>query len=224
MKKVREKEEIMKENVIKFIKNNWRWMLLFICLIGFLALAEDVFHQEIMNGDIVGYDIISKLFKFNVSTPIAKFITNFGGAIFVISLTTILFFVIKDKKIGISIITNLGIVTILNQIIKFIMQRPRPTEYRLIEETGFSFPSGHSMVSMAFYGYLIYLIYKNIQNKYIKWILILLLGLLIFIVGTSRIYLGVHYPSDVLTGFLLAISYLIIFIGVANKFILKKDE
>ena len=89
----------MKENVIKFIKNNWRWMLLFICLIGFLALAEDVFHQEIMNGDIVGYDIVSKLFKFNVSTPIAKFITNFGGAIFVISLTTILFFVIKDKKI-----------------------------------------------------------------------------------------------------------------------------
>ena len=82
MKKVREKEEIMKENVIKFIKNNWRWMLLFICLIGFLALAEDVFHQEIMNGDIVGYDIVSKLFKFNVSTPIAKFMTNFGGAIF----------------------------------------------------------------------------------------------------------------------------------------------
>ena len=99
MKKVREKEEIMKENVIKFIKNNWRWMILFICLIGFLALAEEVFHQEIMNGDIVGYDIVSKLFKFNVSTPIAKFITNFGGAIFVISLTTILFFVIKDKKI-----------------------------------------------------------------------------------------------------------------------------
>ena len=77
------------------------------------------------------------------------------------------------------------------------------------------------MVSLSFYGFLIYLIYKN---KYIKWILILLLGLLIFIVGTSRIYLGVHYPSDVLTGFLLAISYLIIFIGVANKFILKKDE
>ena len=139
----------MKENVIKFIKNNWRWMLLFICLIGFLALAEDVFHQEIMNGDIVGYDIVSKLFKFNVSTPIAKFMTNFGGAIFVISLTTILFFVIKDKKIGISIITNLGIVTILNQIIKFIMQRPRPTEFRIIEETGYSFPSSNMLFKLA---------------------------------------------------------------------------
>ena len=209
----------MKENVIKFIKNNWRWMLLFICLIGFLALAEDVFHQEIMNGDIVGYDIVSKLFKFNVSTPIAKFMTNFGGAIFVISLTTILFFVIKDKKIGISIITNLGIVTILNQIIKFIMQRPRPTEFRIIEETGYSFPSGHSMVSLAFYGYLIYLIYKYIKNKYVKWTLITILSILICLIGISRIYLGVHYTSDVLGGFLLSISYLVIYISSIKKLI-----
>ena len=224
MKKVREKEEIMKENVIKFIKNKWRWMLLFICLIGFLALAEDVFHQEIMNGDIVGYDIISKLFKFNVSTPIAKFITNFGGAIFVISLTTILFFVIKDKKIGISIITNLGIVTILNQIIKFIMQRPRPTEFRIIEETGYSFPSGHSMVSLAFYGYLIYLIYKYINNKHLKRTLIIILSVLICIIGVSRIYLGVHYTSDVLGGFLISFAYLIIYIELVNKFVLEKNK
>jgi undecaprenyl-diphosphatase len=224
MKKVREKEEIMKENVIKFIKNNWRWMLLFICLIGFLALAEEVFHQEIMNGDIVGYDIVSKLFKFNVSTPIAKFITNFGGAIFVITLTTILFFVIKDKKIGISIITNLGIVTILNQIIKFIMQRPRPTEFRIIEETGYSFPSGHSMVSLAFYGYLIYLIYKYINNKHLKRTLIIILSVLICIIGVSRIYLGVHYTSDVLGGFLISFAYLIIYIELVNKFVLEKNK
>ena len=224
MKKVREKKEIMKENVIKFIKNNWTWMLLFICLIGFLALAEDVFHQEIMNGDIVGYDIVSKLFKFNVSTPIAKFMTNFGGAIFVISLTTILFFVIKDKKIGISIITNLGIVTILNQIIKFIMQRPRPTEFRIIEETGYSFPSGHSMVSLAFYGYLIYLIYKYVNNKHLKRTLIIILSVLICIIGVSRIYLGVHYTSDVLGGFLISFAYLIIYIELVNKFVLEKNK
>lgn len=224
MKKVIEKEEIMKENVIKFIKNNWRWMLLFICLIGFLALAEDVFHQEIMNGDIVGYDIVSKLFKFNVSTPIAKFITNFGGAIFVISLTTILFFVIKDKKIGISIIANLGIVTILNQIIKFIMQRPRPTEFRIIEETGYSFPSGHSMVSLAFYGYLVYLIYKYINNKHLKRTLIIILSILICVIGVSRIYLGVHYTSDVLGGFLISLAYLIIYIELVNKFVLEKNK
>ena len=181
-------------------------------------------HQEIMNGDIVGYDIVSKLFKFNVSTPIAKFMTNFGGAIFVISLTTILFFVIKDKKIGISIITNLGIVTILNQIIKFIMQRPRPTEFRIIEETGYSFPSGHSMVSLAFYGYLIYLIYKYINNKHLKRTLIIILSVLICIIGVSRIYLGVHYTSDVLGGFLISFAYLIIYIELVNKFVLEKNK
>ena len=224
MKKVREKEEIMKENVIKFIKNNWRWMLLFICLIGFLALAEDVFHQEIMNGDIVGYDIVSKLFKFNVSTPIAKFMTNFGGAIFVISLTTILFFVIKDKKIGISIILNLIVITGLNQILKYILQRPRPTEFRIIEETGYSFPSGHSMVSLAFYGYLIYLIYKYINNKHLKRTLIIILSVLICIIGVSRIYLGVHYTSDVLGGFLISFAYLIIYIELVNKFVLEKNK
>lgn len=199
-------------------------MLLFICLIGFLALAEEVFYQEIMNGDIVGYDIVSKLFKFNVSTPIAKFITNFGGAIFVISLTTILFFVIKDKKIGISIIANLGIVTILNQIIKFIMQRPRPTEFRIIEETGYSFPSGHSMVSLAFYGYLVYLIYKYINNKHLKRTLIIILSILICVIGVSRIYLGVHYTSDVLGGFLISLAYLIIYIELVNKFVLEKNK
>ena len=214
----------MKEKSKEFIIKNFKWIILFICLIGFLALAEDVFHQEIMNGDIVGYDIVSKLFKFNVSTPIAKFITNFGGAIFVISLTTILFFVIKDKKIGISIITNLGIVTILNQIIKFIMQRPRPTEFRIIEETGYSFPSGHSMVSLAFYGYLIYLIYKYINNKHLKRTLIIILSVLICIIGVSRIYLGVHYTSDVLGGFLISFAYLIIYIELVNKFVLEKNK
>ena len=214
----------MKEKTKEFMKKNLKWFVLFIALIGFLALAEDVFNKEIMNGDIVGYDIVSKLFKFNVSTPIAKFMTNFGGAIFVISLTTILFFVIKDKKIGISIITNLGIVTILNQIIKFIMQRPRPTEFRIIEETGYSFPSGHSMVSLAFYGYLIYLIYKYVNNKHLKRTLIIILSVLICIIGVSRIYLGVHYTSDVLGGFLISFAYLIIYIELVNKFVLEKNK
>ena len=130
-------------------------------------------------------------------------------------------FLIKNKKIGISIFSNLVIITILNQLIKRILQRPRPTEYRIIEETGYSFPSGHSMVSMAFYGYLIYLIYKYVKNKYLKWISIVLLSILICSIGVSRIYLGVHYTSDVLGGFLLSISYLVIYISAVNKFLIK---
>ena len=73
------------------------------------------------------------------------------------------------------------------------------------------------MVSMAFYGYLIYLIYRYIKNKYIKWLLIVLLSILICLIGISRIYLGVHYTSDVLGGFLLSISYLVVYISLIKK-------
>lgn len=212
----------MKEKLKKFIVKNLKWIVLFICLIGFLALAEDVFNKEIMNGDIVGYKLVSTFLISDFATPIAKFITNFGGAIFIIILTVVLFVLIKNKKIGISIISNLVIIIAINQILKRIVQRPRPTEYRIIEETGYSFPSGHSMVSMAFYGYLIYLIYKYVKNKYLKWISIILLSILICSIGISRIYLGVHYTSDVLGGFFISISYLIIYISAVNKFFIER--
>ena len=154
----------MKKIEKEFIIKNTKWIILFICLIGFLALAEDVFNKEIMNGDIIGYKMVSTFLISDFATPITKFITNLGGAIFLIGLTALLIILIKNKKIGLSIFTNLVIVTGLNQLLKRILQRPRPTEFRIVEETGYSFPSGHSMVSMAFYGYLIYLIYKYVEN------------------------------------------------------------
>ena len=209
----------MKKKIKEFITKNLKWIILFICLIGFLAIAEDVFNKEIMSGDIIGYKLVSTFLISDFATPIAKFITNFGGAIFLIALTIVLLVLIKNKKIGISIFSNLVIVTILNQLLKAILQRPRPTEYRIVEETGYSFPSGHSMVSMAFYGYLIYLIYKYVKNKYIKWISILLLSILLCSIVISRIYLGVHYTSDVLGGFLISMSYLVIYISAVNKFL-----
>ena len=212
----------MKEKLKEFIVKNLKWIVLFICLIGFLALAEDVFNKEIMNGDIVGYKLVSTFLISDFATPIAKFITNFGGAIILIGLAFMLFIFIKNKKIGVSIISNLAIITVLNQLLKRIVQRPRPTEFRIVEESGYSFPSGHSMVSMAFYGYLIYLIYKYVKNKYLKWISIILLSILICSIGISRIYLGVHYTSDVLGGFFISISYLIIYISAVNKFFIER--
>lgn len=212
----------MKEKLKKFIVKNLKWIVLFICLIGFFALAEDVFNKEIMNGDIVGYKLVSTFLISDFATPIAKFITNFGGAIILIGSAFTLFIFIKNKKIGVSIISNLAIITVLNQLLKRIVQRPRPTEFRIVEESGYSFPSGHSMVSMAFYGYLIYLIYKYVKNKYLKWISIILLSILTCSIGISRIYLGVHYTSDVLGGFFISISYLIIYISAVNKFFIER--
>ena len=78
------------------------------------------------------------------------------------------------------------------------------------------------MVSMAFYGFIIYLIYKYIKNQYIKWFSITILSILIITIGISRIYLGVHYTSDVLAGFLISIAYLILYTNIINKYVIRK--
>ena len=96
----------MKEKIKEITKKNFKWLVLFIALIGFLALAEDVFNKEIMNGDIIGYKIISTFLISDFATPIAKFITNFGGAIFLITLTVILVILIKNKKINRKVCNN----------------------------------------------------------------------------------------------------------------------
>ena len=205
-----------------WLLKNSKWLLLFICIIAFLAIAENVWNKEIMKMDVLGYKIISNLLISDVVTPVAKVITNFGGAIALSLIAIISLITIKDKKIGLSICLNLIIATALNILLKNILQRPRPTEFRLINESGYSFPSGHSMVSMAFYGFIIYLIYKYVKNKKIRWTLIIILSLLIFSIGISRIYLGVHYTSDVLGGFLISISYLVVYTRIIKRFVLEK--
>ena len=193
------------------IEKNIKWVALFICLVLVIGIVIDVLSKEIYQLDVVGYDYISQHLIFDNITPIVKVITQLGGVIGLIAIAAILSIAIKNKKTILLIWANLGISALLNQILKYVIQRPRPTEYRIIDESGYSFPSGHSMVSAAFYGFLIYLIYKNVKNKYLKWGLIGVLGILIILIGTSRIYLGVHYTSDVLAGFLISISYLIVF-------------
>ena len=206
----------MKEKIYGFVKKNLKWILLFILIILFIEVTIRVYGTDVMKRDVIGYKLISNLISDKI-TPVTIIITQFGSALLLIILTVVLAIIIKDKKISFSIFLNLILVGLINQILKHIVQRPRPTEYRIIDEKGYSFPSGHSMASVAFYGFLIYLIYKNIKNKYLKYILIALLFALIMSIGISRIYLGVHYPSDVIAGFLVAISYLIMFIHIVGK-------
>ena len=200
------------------IRKNIKWIVFFISLVLFLFIAEDVFTKEIMDMDALGYGFISSFIS-DGATLVMKFITYFGSAYVLIPLTVLLFVLTKNKKLNILIGSNLLLVTFLNQFLKIVFQRPRPEEYRLISESGYSFPSGHSMVSMAFYGLLIYIVYRYVKNVYVKYGLMVILFMLILFIGISRIYLGVHYTSDVMGGFLLSISYLIVFIRVTDKFI-----
>lgn len=208
---------------MKNFKKSIKWIILSVLIVAFAILAYFVTKNEILSIDISFYNFVSKYIINDFWTPIFKVITKFSGTIILIVIAILLFIFIKEKKIGLAILINLGMAPLTNQIIKQFFRRPRPAlEYRLIEESGFSFPSGHSMTSMAFYGFLIYLIYKKINNKVLKWFLISLLSLLILSIGFSRIYLGVHYFTDVCAGFIEAICYLIVFITVFKKVVHEK--
>ena len=95
-----------------------------------------------------------------------------------------------------------GIAGILNFLIKLIFMRERPTLEHLVTEHSYSFPSGHSTGSMVLYGTLIFILPIFIQNKTLLRSLQFFLGLFILSIGVSRIFIGVHFPSDVLVVFL----------------------
>lgn len=162
------------------------------------------------------YNIIIKTMS-QSTTAVMMFASFLGSAITLITLAAGFIFLIENKKYPKLIVLNLILVFILNKILKIIIARPRPERLRLTLENGYSFPSGHSMVSFAFYGFLIYLINKNLKNKKIKYPLIFFIALLILFIGISRIYLGVHYVTDVVGGFIIGFIYLIIFIKMIKK-------
>lgn len=205
-----------------FQKKNIKWVIVLICISIFVYLMQAVWGSRVLPIDTSGYGFMSKHFISNSLTPVMRLITQFGGTILMIAWAMASLVLIKNKRIAISVVSNLVLIALLNNILKLIVRRARPTGFRLIAETGYSFPSGHSMVSMAFYGYLIYLIYKNVRNKKLRWTLIACFSLLILIIGMSRIYLGVHYTSDVFAGFLFSLGYLVIYTKLTDPIVFLK--
>lgn len=201
----------MLEKIGKALKKNYKLIILLICVVILVAIIEDIFEKETLFIDLFIYKLIVLSMRNDVLTIIFKAMTNLGGAYCLIIIAILCAIFIKNKKIAFAIPINLILSTMLNLMLKNIVERPRPIGYRLIDETGYSFPSGHSMISAAFYGLIIYFVWKNVKNTKLKYISCILLALLILLIGISRIYLGVHYASDVLGGFTISIAYLIIF-------------
>ncbi len=150
-------------------------------------------------------------------TPVVKILTHLGGATFLISITILTLLFIKDKNCFINVSLNLSIVYVLSVIFKNFIKRERPLDSLIPIPSDYSFPSGHTMCSVAFYGFLIYLVNKYVKNKILKVILNVLFVLSIVLVSFSRLYLGVHYLSDVIMGILLGILSLLMYINYVKK-------
>ena len=102
-------------------------------------------------------------------------------------------------------------------ILKQLFNRARPLMPLLEPVQGLSFPSGHALMSMSFYGLLIFLVWENVSNQVSKWILSILLFTFILLIGFSRIYLRLHYFSDVIAGFAAGIIWLSLSIWMIRR-------
>lgn len=149
------------------------------------------------------------------------FFTFFGTHDFLIpaNLTLIAYFLFIKKhrwysiKIPAIALSSLGLMFAL----KHLFGRPRPDVPLIFHAEGLSFPSGHALFSITFYGVLIYIIFKSIQTKWVKWTLIILLFLFAMIIGFSRVYLRVHYATDVIAGFCVGFLWLVFVIWLLNR-------
>ncbi|MEG0268287.1 MAG: phosphatase PAP2 family protein [Carnobacterium sp.] len=107
----------------------------------------------------------------------------------------------------------------MNLLVKIIFHRERPTIEHLVIQGGFSFPSGHSMGSLICYGGLAFLTFHLYKKSTPSLVVLLVTILFILLIGLSRIYVGVHFPSDVIGGYLLGASWLTLMIGLFPKLI-----
>ena len=149
------------------------------------------------------------------------FITLLGKHQFLIpaNLILIAFFLFIGKhnwfsvRVGAIALSSLALMFLL----KYLFKRKRPLSPLLQSARGLSFPSGHAIMAVTFYGLIIYIITHTINDPVVRYILIALLIVLIILIGFSRVYLRVHYASDVLAGFIIGIIWLFISLNVLKK-------
>ena len=121
-----------------------------------------------------------------------------------------IFYLKKWKSESLLVAGNLSLAGILIVSLKHLYQRPRPDILHLVEEKGFSFPSGHSLAVTLLIGSLIIILGQRVKSTRLKLPLQSLLGIYLVSVLVSRVYLGVHYPSDVLASLCLGLGILFI--------------
>ena len=192
------------------MKKYLKWIICSISLIIFIILSMFVLTKNDIYLDSFVYNFLSKYISDDL-TNVVKNLTHLGSAFFVILITVFVLIIFKNKKYSIFMFIDLMLITVLQYVLKFTFVRNRPLDINLVEQGGYSFPSGHSLTAMAFYGFIIYLIYTSKLIKKSKYIYITLFSILILVTGFSRVYLGVHFFTDVIGGFSFSLSFLIIY-------------
>ena len=203
--------------------NKKRVNIVLILLVIFISICILISTKETLMIDNYMYRLIAETIT-PQKTKVLKIITTMVSPFVILPLVGLMFVFIKNKFVGLCMALNTVSIYVINNLAKLIFLRPRPTNLQLIKENGYSYPSGHAMIAAAFYGFIIYLVCSRINNKYFKLFITIILIILILSIGFSRIYLGVHYFSDIIGGYLLSTIYLIIYISTINKYKLMEAK
>jgi undecaprenyl-diphosphatase len=201
--------------------------LLLVIVIFLFSLAVFAFIADEMvleNENAIDSLVFQKIDHFATPgvTKLMVFITFFGSNYFLLPAYILLvtYFLLFKKTRRLSLdVAAIGITsTALLFSLKFLFRRPRPLNALVNKVNGFSFPSGHSFCSFTFFGLLIYIIWKSSIKPTTKWFLSFLFFVFACMVALSRVYLHVHYASDVAAGFFLCVVWLGISFWVINRF------
>lgn len=171
----------------------------------FVELTEEVQGETIEHFDDSVTDYVTS-FRTPGLNDFFIFVTDLGDLYAYLLFTAIagffFFYKLKNKKFVLQLIGVVILSFLVNLALKEVFDRARPTLEHMVVIKTLSYPSGHSMSAMSYYGFLIYLIFHIKMNPWLRGFLTVLFSTLIFFIGLSRIYLGVHFPSDVVGGFI----------------------
>lgn len=179
---------------------------LFMCIFSLFIFI--FLTSEMLETDFNSFDIALSHSIYNLRTPaltnVMIIITDltYQTPLILFSLISIILLIKKHTKEAVlfCIIMIMGI--LLNLFLKEMIQRPRPTIAPLVSELSYSFPSGHAMNSFIFFTVLAYFSYHFFKNKLLTIISTFFAIFLILLIGFSRVYLGVHYPTDIIAGYI----------------------
>lgn len=201
------------------MKNKPRFFLLLLGAASFCFLAYLVMLKQVNGLDPIVSNFI-RGFQSPELTAVMKAIT-YSANWQTITLLCLVFLILPKTRVAIGYVLALSsiLTTSLNNLLKLLFHRVRPDNLlSLIAQGSYSFPSGHAMSGLVFYGLVIFLFILPLKNRPAKYCLTGLLSLLIFFIGVSRVYLGVHYPTDVLAGWSIGLCLLILFEYAADRF------
>ena len=207
---VPDKESILRV-ALRLARENRMIIVLSVALLVFVYLLQNVMSGDIRRIDGIAYQFFVVRLRRDWLTPIMQSFTSLSAPVVLAVMLIVVAAFAPGRMPGRFAAANLVGIVALNYALKEIVQRPRPEGFRLIAETGYSFPSGHSMVAVAFYGFLIWLIIRYEEDRLQRWIWSLALFFVVIMIGISRVYLGVHYFSDVVAGYCVAAVWLVVF-------------